>query len=329
MRFAFDDDQIDLRDAVRGLLADTCPPETVRTAWSNSTGRSDAAWGALADMGVVSMALPVDAGGLGLGALDWVLVLEETGRVALPEPVVETAVVGAPLLHALGCDVPAPPASIATLLDSGASLYADTAECLVVLDGDALRMVDPSTARLTAEVSVDRSRRLFAVEMAAGAGTVVATGPQARDAVAAARDRGALAAAAQLIGLAERMLATTVEYVSVRHQFGKPVGAQQALKHKLADVAVAIEFARPLVYRAAWSLDAGDPDSAVHVSMAKSQASDAAELAARHALQCHGAIGYSYECDLHLFMKRAWCLARSWGDARSHRDRVAAAVVDA
>ena len=80
MRFAFDDDQIDLRDAVRGLLADMCPPETVRAAWVNATGRSEVAWQAMVDMGVVAMALPEDAGGLGLGALDWVLVLEETTK---------------------------------------------------------------------------------------------------------------------------------------------------------------------------------------------------------------------------------------------------------
>lgn len=328
MRFAFDEDQTDLRDAVRDLLAKECPPEVVRAAWENDTGRTASVWDGLAEMGVVSMTLPESAGGLGMGALDWVLVMEEAGRAALPEPIVETTVVGLPLLESLGADMPAGSGSVALGIDDGLWLYADTAAALVVGDADRISSVARDDVDLVAERSVDRSRRLFTAVIPPGAETVLAEGPEATRASASAHDRGALAAAAQLIGLAERMLAMTVEYVSERRQFGKPVGSQQALKHKLADVAVAVEFARPLVYRAAWSLDQGDPAAALHVSMAKAQASDAAELAAAHALQCHGAIGYTYEYDLQLYMKRAWCLAREWGDARTHRDRVAVAVVD-
>jgi hypothetical protein len=106
-----------------------------------------------------------------------------------------------------------------------------------------------------------------------------------------------------------------------------PIGSFQAVKHHLADARIALEFARPLVYRAAWSLTRGDADASTHVSMAKSTASDAAVLAARRALQCHGAIGYSYEYDLHLFMKRTWALAAAWGDAAWHRDRVGRAIL--
>lgn len=328
MRFAFDEDQIDLRDAVRDLLGNECPPEVVRAAWDNTTGRTDTAWDALADMGVVTMALPEAAGGLGMGPLDWILVLEESGRAALPEPIVETTVVGLPLLAEVGAPLPRAVASVGIDFARGACVYADTADVLVHFGPDGIRLVEPADAELVAERSVDRSRRVFQVRVPAGAGTVVAGGDAAIRVIDAALDRGALGAAAQLVGLAGQMLATTVEYVSARHQFGKPVGAQQAIKHKLADVAVALEFARPLVYRAAWSLDKGDPAAAVHISMAKAQASDAAELAASHALQCHGAIGYSYEYDLHLYMKRAWCLARAWGDAASHRERVAETALD-
>jgi alkylation response protein AidB-like acyl-CoA dehydrogenase len=124
------------------------------------------------------------------------------------------------------------------------------------------------------------------------------------------------------------MLDLTVAYVTERRQFGAPIGSFQAIKHHLADVRIAIEFASPLVYRAAYSLATGDPDAMLHGSMAKAQSADAAELAARMALQCHGAIGYSYEYDLHLWMKRAWALARTWGDASWHRDRVARAILD-
>jgi alkylation response protein AidB-like acyl-CoA dehydrogenase len=100
------------------------------------------------------------------------------------------------------------------------------------------------------------------------------------------------------------------------------------VKHHLATAHMKIELARPAVYRAAYSVSAADPAASVHVSIAKACASDAATLAARVSLQCHGAIGYSVEHDLHLWMKRAWALAAAWGDAAWHRARVASAVVD-
>jgi alkylation response protein AidB-like acyl-CoA dehydrogenase len=128
--------------------------------------------------------------------------------------------------------------------------------------------------------------------------------------------------------VARRLLEATVEYVGERHQFGKPVGSYQAVKHHLANVKIALDFAAPLVYRAAWSV-AHDNDPVTRgrdVSMAKAQASEAVDLAARQALQCHGAIGYTFEYDLQLWLKRAWTLAAAHGDVRFHRDRVAAAI---
>ena len=140
-------------------------------------------------------------------------------------------------------------------------------------------------------------------------------------------DRGAYATAAQLLGLADRMIELTVDYAKERKQFGVPIGSFQAVKHHLANARLALEFARPLVYRAAYSVAHDDPDRSVHVSMAKAQASDAAMLASRVALQCHGAIGYTTEYDLHLYMKRAWALARAWGDASWHRRRIEQAIL--
>jgi alkylation response protein AidB-like acyl-CoA dehydrogenase len=113
----------------------------------------------------------------------------------------------------------------------------------------------------------------------------------------------------------------TSGYVKERKQFGVPVGSFQAVKHHLANARVGLEFARPLVYRAAATLDG------VHASMALSKSADAAAATARAALQCHGAIGYTTEYDLHLYMKRAWALMRAHGDARFHRNRVAEAIL--
>jgi len=127
----------------------------------------------------------------------------------------------------------------------------------------------------------------------------------------------ALAAAAQLVGLGQRMLDMTVDYVRERHQFGVPVGSFQAVKHQLADALKELSFARPPVWRAAETIEPRD------VSMAKAMASDAASFVARRALQCHGAIGYTVEYELHRFLKQTWVLARSFGDAAWHRDRIA------
>jgi alkylation response protein AidB-like acyl-CoA dehydrogenase len=130
-------------------------------------------------------------------------------------------------------------------------------------------------------------------------------------------DRLALGAAAQLVGLGQRMLDMTVDYAKQREQFGVPIGSFQAVKHHLADALKDVAFARPAVLRAAASLEPRD------ISMAKAMASDAASGSARHALQCHGAIGYTVEHDLHRFLKRTWILARSHGDAAWHRERIA------
>lgn len=130
-------------------------------------------------------------------------------------------------------------------------------------------------------------------------------------------ERAALAAAARLVGLGQRMLDMTVEYVTQREQFGVPIGSFQAVKHQLADSLKELAFARPAVWRAAASLEPRD------ISMAKAMASDAASFIARRALQCHGAIGYTVEYELSRYLKQTWVLARSFGDAAWHRDRIA------
>lgn len=298
MRFAFTADQLELRDGLRDLLAKECSPAHVRDAWANATGRVPGLWDRLVELGVVGMLAPESAGGLGLTYSDLVLLLEETGRHAVPEPIVETAAFGVPLLGRADVTVAAAHELVP---------WADTADVVVTAAG----RFDPTTIELSPRPSVDGARRLFAVRGRA----------EPVEGLAAAFDRGVLGFAAQQCGLADRMLEMTVGYVKERRQFGVPVGSFQAVKHHLANARVALEFARPLVYRAAVTLDP------VHVSMAKAKADGAALAAARVALQCHGAIGYTTEYDLHLYMKRAWALARSWGDAGWHRRRVGRAIL--
>jgi alkylation response protein AidB-like acyl-CoA dehydrogenase len=321
VRFSFTDDQLAFRDAVRDLLEKECPPERVREAWTNDDGRSGA-WDALSEMGVVGLGHPEVAGGLGVDEIAITLILEETGRFALPEPIVEHTAVALPVVAEHLPDAVAD----TSLFVAGGPLvpYAASATALLLERDGQLFLVDRGAVTLTERASVDGSRRLYAVEWDASSGVGVG-GPE--DA-ALAFDRGALGVAAQLIGLAQHLLGTTVEYAQARHQFGVPIGSFQAVKHHLADVALGLEFARPLVYRAAHSLARRDPDRSVHVSMAKAHASDAATVAARMALQVHGAIGYTTEYDLHLWMKRAWALAAAWGDAAWHRARVGRAILD-
>ena len=301
-----------MRDAVRAFLEHECPPKVVRDAWTNDTGRSGL-WPRLGEMGVLGVLAPETQGGFGGDLLDLVLLLEETGRAALPEPIVEHAAVALPLLDdARVAAAAAGDLTVTVVPPSGLVPYGAGAD-LVLIDGE---FVEPSSLSLQLHESVDGSRRLFAT----------AAPPARID--GAGFDRAALGVAAQLIGLADRMLTMTVEYAKERHQFGVPIGSFQAVKHHLANVALALEFARPLVYRAAWSIAHGDDDRSLHVGMAKARASEAALLSGRVALQVHGAIGYTTEYDLHLFMKRAWALAASWGDATWHDDRVGRAILD-
>ncbi|MDT5143878.1 MAG: hypothetical protein QOI79_3241, partial [Mycobacterium sp.] len=165
--------------------------------------------------------------------------------------------------------------------------------------------------------SVDPSRRLFGVS----------AGESAWQAdVARGYEFGALATAAQLIGAGQALLDAAVDYAKQRAQFGRIIGSYQAIKHKLADVHIALELARPLVYGAALSLADQSPDTARDVSAAKASASDAALLAARTALQTHGAIGFTAEHNLSLWLLRVQALRPAWGDPATHRRRVLEAL---
>jgi alkylation response protein AidB-like acyl-CoA dehydrogenase len=323
VKFAFTDDQLAFRDALRDLLARECPPSVVRDAWANDTGRTKGVWSQLGEMGVLGAMAPEAAGGLGFTEEDVVLLLEETGYAALPEPIVEHVAVAVPMLADPGPALSGGVTITAQCTHQPVAAYAASAERLVMFQDGMFHALERADATLTPRTSVDGSRRLGEVAWDATASTPLGV----PDDAGLAFNRGAVATAAQLVGLTRRMLDLTVAYASDRKQFGVPIGSFQAVKHHLADARIALEFARPLVYRAAWSLAHRDPEHEIHVSMAKATAGEAALLAGRKSLQCHGAIGYSYEYDLHLFMKRAWALAACWGDASWHRARVGRAIL--
>jgi len=337
MRFGFDEDRLLLQKTLRNFLASECPPARVRALWDTETGRSPELWKALAEQGVTGLLAPEAHAGMGMDETFLVLLEEEAGRAALAEPLIETAAVAVPLLRELDAPelasrwLPAIAAgeAIVTVGHPVNAFLADAhvADLLLLPHADELHAIARSEAVLERQPVDDPARRVFTLRWTPSARTRVAQGEAARTRLAAALDRGALASAAQLLGVTEQLLEMAVAYARQRQQFGQPIGAFQAVKHQLANVKVALEYARPVVYRAAHSLATGAAARAVDVSHAKLAAGEAAALAARTALQVHGAIGYTWEQDLHVWMRRAWSLGLAWGSGRFHRERVAQAVL--
>lgn len=297
MEFLIAPERLELADAVRTYLAGTHGAEVLRRLDADGN-RDPAIWAGLVEMGLPGLLVPEDHGGLGLRLLDGALIAREAGRVCLAEPLVDSALVMVPWLAARG--------ETERLAAIATGEYRPTPAHAIngwQADGDG-----PSMA------GVDPLRNLAALPADASDDPLLL-------------DLGALMSAAELVGLAEAMLDQAVEYSKIREQFGQPIGGFQAIKHKLADVAVALEFARPVVWRAAQALDDGLASASLHVSHAKLVAADASYLAGESAIQVHGAMGYTYEVDLHFWMKRAWALSSAWGDRAFHLARIDAAVI--
>jgi hypothetical protein len=274
---------------------------------------------------------------MGMNEVDSVLLFEEAGRAALPEPVIATAPVAVPLLVELDAvEVSGPWLKRIAVGEAVVAVGhevspfvtdADAADLLLLPHGDEVHAVEPGATELTHQPGNDPSRRLFGVAWTPSGATRLAEGERGRALWAAALDRGALAAAAEQLGVVDQLIAMAAAYAEQRYQFGKPIGSFQAVKHMLADCKVKLEYARPVVHRAAWSVAEGVAGRALHVSMAKLAACQAAGLAVRVALQVHGAIGYTWEQDLHIWMRRAWSLEQAWGRNAFHRKRVEEAIL--
>jgi alkylation response protein AidB-like acyl-CoA dehydrogenase len=324
MRFRVSDTVAVLRDAAAGLLEAEVTPQLIRAGWPDGQPELvGAVWRKLAAVGVTGTLVSEDRGGLGLDENSLVPLVEEIGRSGLPGPVAETVAVAAPLLYGGRLEgVLAGEVTVAAQLGDGDLVpHGQQADLVLLRAAGGLRLYDRATLALQPCATVDGSR--LAARLASrpeGGGTLLAEDPAA---VEAAWQRGVLATSALLTGLAARMLTLTVDYVRRREQFGKPIGSFQAIKHALASALVSVEFARPAVLAAGWAQAAGTPDAAARTSMAKVLAADAARLVARTAIQCHGAIGYTTEYDLHLYAKRAWALIPAWGSPQSHRARLA------
>jgi alkylation response protein AidB-like acyl-CoA dehydrogenase len=297
MDFRFTEDQLLFATSVREYLTGTHGPTVLRRL-DEQGNRDPAIWQGLVDMGLTGLLVPEEHGGLGMGLVEAALIAAECGRACLAEPLVDTAFVGVPWLVSR-CETGALDEVVAGTRRIPLSHTINP----WVADGSGIRLQSVDPLRNLAVAPAGASDDLHLLNL------------------------GALMSAAQLVGIADAMLAEATEYAKLRTQFGQPIGAFQAIKHQLASCVVAIEFAKPVVWRAAAALQAGDAHAAEHVSHAKLAASDAANLTAETAIQVHGAMGYTYEVDLHFWMKRAWALSGAWGDRAFHLRRLDTAVI--
>ncbi|OIJ27352.1 acyl-CoA dehydrogenase family protein [Nocardioides luteus] len=323
MRFGRTPEQHAFSEALDDLLgaADVSSASRAWAAGDHSAGLK--LWQRLAELGVTGLLVPEEHGGVGAGCADLAVAFERLGYHGVPGPWIESVAVAPQLLE--GSDATtilsqvASGESIVTVAAPGGpyALDADIASKAYGVFDDMVIELNPGATK----TSVDPQRRLFV--MSAGYPITGRIDPSR------ARDLGTLACSAQLLGAGLRLLDDSVAYVKQRTQFGRPVGEFQAVKHLLADVRVALDFAAPLVHNAAVELDAGTPTAGRAVSAAKVAAGDAAYLASRTALQVHGAIGYTREFDLSLWILKVRALVGAWGTPAEHRARILESLVEA
>jgi alkylation response protein AidB-like acyl-CoA dehydrogenase len=349
MRFELTDDQQAIRETARDFLADRYTPEEIRRlAHEDDRGFTDEQWAAIAELGWPALVVAEDDGGLGLGVVELTVLQEQLGYALAPTPLLSTIaaalVIGAAgdedqraeWLPALaegerrGTVAPVPPAD--GLRADGDAVHATLqavpdaagADLLVVPTGhEQLVVVDVHGAGVAVEPAraLDPTRKLFTVHLD-GAPAVWLAAPDG-GALARAGDVIAVAVAAESVGVAQRAMEMAVEHARERRQFGRPIGVFQAVSHPCAQMLLETEGARSAVLYAAWALDHAPDEAPVAAAMAKAYASDAGWRVPAAALQVLGGIGFTWEHDLHLWLKRGRANAAAWGDARSNRARVA------
>jgi alkylation response protein AidB-like acyl-CoA dehydrogenase len=320
--FDLSSDQYALRDAARELLDARASTERVRKVLGSEQGYDAELWREMAAQGWVAIDLAEEAGGLGLGFVEVVVLAEEVGRHVAPAPFLGSVLAR----HALA-DRPdwvqrlaAGDAIGALAFGTELAVDAPVADVLIHVTSDEVVAYDLAAARPPAAAALDQTRSVARPDLAAlGTGDRLGGGDLATDLL----DRGATAYAAELLGSAARMLEASVDYAKVREQFGRPIGSFQAIKHRCADMLVDVEGMRSAVWYAAWAIEAGADDRSLAASTAKSWASDAGMRVMNSALQVHGGIGFTWEHDLHLYLKRAQLDSVLLGNATWHRERIA------
>lgn len=324
MDFDLTEDQLALRDGARELLDGLASPALVRAHTDRGDAFDAALWAAMVEQGWLGIELPEAAGGVGLGTVEVAILTEELGRHAAPAPF-ESAVLALDALTSAGHDewterVLGGDAIACVAWDPGAPVpYAPSADVAVVLADDGV-YVQAQPERARREPAMDLTRELGWLDFDASRAERIG-GVEARTRLL---DRGALLASADALGGASRALEMAVEYAKDRVQFGRPIGSFQAVKHRCADMLVDVEGMRSTVYWAAWCIGASDPDASVAASTAKAWCADASKRVLASSLQVHGGIGFTWEHDLHFFLKRGHLDQIAFGDAAAHRERLTA-----
>jgi alkylation response protein AidB-like acyl-CoA dehydrogenase len=356
--FTLSDDQKALAASVREFLGSRFPIERV-VEIADGSGWDPAWWPEVTALGWTGVSVPEDQGGLGMGFMEEVVVLEETGRALFPGPYFSTVALALPALASapdLVADVvagkraatlawagPGDDPTVTGERDgdgwrlSGAAMFVPdlgAADLVVVAgrgpDGPALWAVerDGPGASWEALPTVDTTRPLGRLVLSEAPGTVLDEGTGAAALLDRLRDRAMAGLAAEAVGVASRVLEMAVEHARSREQFGRPVGVYQAVSHKLADAFVETEGARSLTYWAGWSVANGADEAPEAAAAAKAFAAEAAIDACERAIQVHGGIGFTWEHPLHRFYKRALAIGAMFGWPSEQRSRIAASLLD-
>lgn len=343
MKFDLSEDQALLQSSTRDFLRTEMPLEKSRGVMEHSKeGYDPAEWRRLAEMGYLGLTLPASCGGQGLGAIELSIVLEEMGRVCAPGPYLD-AVLGASALAAAGGhdallgrilagehlvtiarhDAPYAGTRQTPVAFAGGRVrgtkyfvpFAASADALVVTTDEGVALIDGPFEVVPLE-TIDLAQRFGEVRLD-HPGTMLG-GPELLEGV----DRlAAVGASAMLLGLMSRALEMTLEYVQTRQAFKRPIGAFQALQHRMADMLLRTESTRSAVYRAAWCLDTGASESALACATAKAYAGEAARVVCGEAIQMHGGIGFTWELDLHCYFKRVKTLEQHYGSTEAQLER--------
>jgi alkylation response protein AidB-like acyl-CoA dehydrogenase len=328
-----------VRDAIRAVLADRQPSARLRVVMASEPPVDEALWLEAGDLGWFGLALPEASGGAGYDLPEATLLFQELGRSLAPGPWLGTALAARVLagvqaerrlldnllagrLRVGVVDDPEGRVARGSRLDGVASAVIDAGcvDLLLVLGAEQALLVEASATgvHVASGPSMDPTRRIGTVTFGAVAGR-----PLPRDA-RRWRLEGTTLAAAEAVGIAERTVEMSVEYAKVRRQFGKPIGVFQAIKHRCADMAVRAEVARSVTTYAAVALAESDPDAARHAGVAKALAGGAALANATDNIQNHGGMGYTWESDAHLYLKRARLLEHCFGTRAAHLDALVA-----
>jgi alkylation response protein AidB-like acyl-CoA dehydrogenase len=358
MEFGLSESQEILKDSARKFFAGECPMEQVRRLMETDTAYDEKLWAKLAEQGYTGIIFPEEFGGVGLGQVELILLMEEAGRALLPGPFFSTVPLAGAVINGVASsehkkkylepickgqaratvaileagaswNLAEPVTSAAGSKITGEKLFvtdAAVADFILVVAKDGIYVVRAKAAgmTITAMAGMDMTRKIYQIKFKDTPSEKIGSSSQ----LSRALDIATAALVAEMVGGMQRTLDITVEYAKMRKQFGKPIGMFQAVQHHCADMYLETESSRSAAYYAAWTLEENAPEASTAVSIAKIYASDAGRTVGNRGIQVHGGMGFTWENDVHLFYRRAKASETAFGDAIFHRERIAQQVID-